>query len=61
MSSSLLPRENPIRLLEWGQSKGVGIITVGRGLLNLHKFSSAKMNVEEGADGSPQNQKEWRG
>lgn len=37
--------EDPIRLLEWGQSKGVGMITVGRGLLNLYKFSSAKMRM----------------
>lgn len=57
LSSSLLPCENPIMLLDGGQSKGVEMITVRRGPLNLYKFSSAKMNVEEGADGSLQNQK----
>lgn len=46
MSSLLLPCENPIMLLEESQSKGVEMIKVWRVLLNLYKFSSAKMNVE---------------
>lgn len=33
-------------LLEESQSKGVEMIKVWRVLLNLYKFSSAKMNVE---------------
>lgn len=43
--------------LEKGQQKAVERLQVWKGLLNLYKFLFAKMNVEEGADGSLHNQK----
>lgn len=42
--------KQPRTPLEKGQRKAVEIITMGKGLLNLYKFLSAKMNVGEGAD-----------
>lgn len=48
----LLPRQNPITLLDEGQRKAAEMIKVGKGLLNLYKFSSSQISVEEGTDRS---------
>lgn len=48
----LLPRQNPITLLDEGQRKAAEMIKVGKGLLNLYKFSPAQISVEEGIDRS---------